>query len=462
MDKIKAKTWEAQLSGKEIAGYRVLSLIDNGKSAAVFKCSREGDGNIAALKIFDDEIIERYGDKTQLARINRELTLVGKVHPNMVRILDGGVDSTTDNHFILMEYLDGPSLEKCLLSVPDENIPRLIEQLASCCEYLETLCLVHRDIKPSNIVILDDYTRLVLLDFGVMKPVGEIGVTDAGGVLSFIGTLQYSSPEFLLRKEEDTIDGWRALSLYQIGGVLHDLIMRRPLFEEYVNPYARLVNAVQNNTPSVSSTTVPAYLIEACQAALVKEPNTRLKLVNWESFRSPKKITAGAAARERVNKRSLLNNALAAPEAAGPSGNDDLLEATINLLKVQARSIRAENTAALPPLTVTRVPRNGSVVSIGFRPAQQQGLPDGLTLQVQVEVIDVSSQAVALLVTASSGAAQIESSDDKKVLIYQGIFDPANIAGALESSIYLAVDRAQLETDADRGRSICLDELKVV
>lgn len=250
MDKVKAEMWESAFKHHSVAGCRIEKLIDHGKSAAVFKATR--GGSVVALKIFDDEIIERYGDKTQLARINRELSLVDKAHPNMVKILDGGFDSASNNHFIVMEFLDGPSLQKCLLSVPDEKIPTLVAQLASCCEYLEKFSLVHRDIKPSNIIILDDYSRLVLLDFGVMKPVGDVGVTDVGGIQSFVGTLQYSSPEFLLRLEGDTIEDWRALTLYQIGAVLHDLIMRRPLFQDYINPYARLVNAVQNNTPNVS------------------------------------------------------------------------------------------------------------------------------------------------------------------------------------------------------------------
>jgi eukaryotic-like serine/threonine-protein kinase len=460
MDKVKAAAWEADLTGKEIAGCTIGSLIDHGKSAAVFKATRNGE--VVALKIFDDEIIERYGDKTQLARIDRELTLIGKEHPNMVKIVDGGVDATTGNHFITMEYLDGLSLERCLLSVPDDNVPLLIAQLASCCEYLETLSLAHRDIKPSNIVIMDNYTRLVLLDFGVLKPVGEIGVTDANGIQSFVGTFQYSSPEFLLRSEEDNVDGWRALSLYQLGGVLHDLIMRRPLFEEYANPYARLVNAVQNNTPNVSSTTVPTYLVEACRAALIKSPTTRLELVTWNSFLPPKKVTAGVAARERVTGRSLLTQALVVPEAASASGNDDLLEATINLIKVEARRIRTENTAALPPLSVTRVPRDSAIVDIGFRSAKQQGLPVGLTLQVGVDVVDVSSQAVALSVSAFTGARAAKPQDCEGVVVYRGVFNPVGIANALENSIYMAVDRAQLDTGADPNVALDLGELKVV
>ena len=75
--------------------------------------------------------------------------------------------------------------------------------------------LAHRDIKPANIVVLDNFSRLVLLDFGVLKPVGEVGLTDVDEQRLFVGTLQYSSPEFLLRDEEDNEQGWRALSIYQ-------------------------------------------------------------------------------------------------------------------------------------------------------------------------------------------------------------------------------------------------------
>jgi len=86
------------------------------------------------------------------------------------------------------------------------------------------------------IILLDGLKRLVLLDFGVLRPIGKPGLTDGTGHRSFIGTLQYSSPEFLLRKEEDSLLGWRAVTIYQIGGVLHDLVIRRPLFADFADP----------------------------------------------------------------------------------------------------------------------------------------------------------------------------------------------------------------------------------
>lgn len=458
MDRVKAEVWASDFKDKEVAGCKIDSLIDFGKSAAVFRANR-GAATVA-LKIFDDELIERYGDKTQLARIDRELTLVGKHHPNMVEIIDGGLDPRTGNHFIVMGYLPGRSLEKCLQEIPEANVPSLIEQLTSCCEYLETLSLVHRDIKPANIVVVDDYSRLVLLDFGVMKPVGEVGVTDIGGIQSFVGTLQYSSPEFLLRKEEDTIDGWRALSLYQIGGVLHDLIMRRALFHEYANPYARLVMAVQDDQPSVASTTVPSYLVDACRAALVKDWRTRLKLVGWKSFSPPEKTGVGSGARERVIKRSILNEATTTPAVVAGPGVRDLVEAVINLLKVEVRRVRNSNATAFPPVTVTRMPSDGDALTVTLRPAPQQGLPFGLTMEFRVEVLDEAAQAIRIDLCAWLGEPGSRPTTLNATGAFKGILAPSTLSAMLENSMYLAVDRAQSESADGQGKAVNLSDLE--
>ena len=133
MDHIKAIELESKLKGRTIDGWTVESLINHGKSAAVFLALKGGEK--AAVKVFDDELIEKYGDVAQLARIDRELTLVGQSHPNMVQLFGGGVDATTGNHFIIMEFLDGPNLKQCLNDIPAENIGTLVAQLADCAKY---------------------------------------------------------------------------------------------------------------------------------------------------------------------------------------------------------------------------------------------------------------------------------------------------------------------------------------
>jgi serine/threonine protein kinase len=209
LDRQKASELFDRLKSEELQGWHVTEFIDNGKSAAVYR-ARKGDVE-AAIKVYDSDLVNRFGDAALLERMEREKWLVGCDHPNLVRILDSGVDKKTGNHFLVMEFLKGKSLSNCLWNVTDEEIEIFIAQLASAAEYLESLNLVHRDIKPPNIVITDEDRRLVLLDFGVLRPVGEVGLTDGDGTL-FVGTNQYASPEFALRQEDDSPDGWRAIA----------------------------------------------------------------------------------------------------------------------------------------------------------------------------------------------------------------------------------------------------------
>jgi hypothetical protein len=440
VDSAKAKEWEERLRGKTIESWTIESLIDHGKSAAVFRAFGK-DGPVA-LKIFDDEIIQRHGNEAQLGRIRRELTLIGQNHPNMVRLLGGGLHEESKNHFIVMEFLDGPSLSKCLGQVPEANIPSLIEQLASACEFLESLNLAHRDIKPANIVVLDDFSRLVLLDFGVLKPIGEPGFTDVDGQRLFVGTLQYSSPEFLLREEDNDANGWRALSLYQVGAVLHDLIMRRPIFDEFVNPYAALVNAVQHELPSVASATAPSYLVDACRMALVKDPIKRLDLVNWDSFRPPSAASAAEEARKRVGQRILLAQAEAAPgPAQDRAAAQELLETVIEGLKVEFRRIRQANASLMPPLEVTRPGRRSPSLVIQMKPSEKLKLAKGLRLELAVRVVDIDAQAI--IIEMSATACTDPAVGIPLTEVFKGPYRSGTISDRIEAALFLSLDQAQ-------------------
>ncbi|ETA51206.1 protein kinase domain-containing protein [Ponticoccus alexandrii] len=441
MDEVKAKDWEESFRGQAIDGWVIESLIDHGKSAAVFKAASAEDGRLAAVKIFDDELIQRYGDEAQVQRIERELSLRGKSHRNMVEILAGGFHDQSKNHYIVMEYLDGPSLSKCLAEVPEANIPSLIEQLVSACEFIESHGFVHRDIKPANIVLLDNMSRLILLDFGVLRPIGEAGLTDVDGQRLFVGTLQYSSPEFLLRAEDDDEHGWHALSIYQVGAVLHDLIMRRPIFEDFVNPYAALVNAVQYEIPNIASETAPSYLVDACRMALVKDADTRIELVSWDAFRPPVGTSIANDARQRISKRLLLAEAqVEAVVEQGPAVAE-LLETVIDGIKIELRRIRQANASIIPPLSVTRGPKHAPVLNIMIDATPGFGLVNELWLEVTVTIVDVESQAVRLEASAVTATAQ--TTQPTSVTIFKGPYSSGAVSDRLEAAIIVALDQAQ-------------------
>jgi len=299
MDSVQAGALVASLQGQSVDGWSVEGYLGRGKSAVVVPATKSG--NEAALKVFHPELIERFGRQVQLERIQREKTLIGQSHPNVVKILGGGECPITRHLYVAMERIPYKNLQEVLQDVPADAVPKLIAQLASAARFLEDLGLIHRDIKPENVAVSTDFSHAILLDLGVIKPLGFSDLTDVNA-RPFIGTLRYSSPEFLRRLEEPTLEGGRAITFYQLGAVLHDMLMKRPLFANHTEPYSKLVEAVFNERPELyGEDTRSVALAKRC---LVKEPAARLQLVSWADFDLQTEEVAGLAAiQQRLQAR---------------------------------------------------------------------------------------------------------------------------------------------------------------
>jgi len=305
MDSARAEFLANQLKGPKVGDWNILNRINHGKSAVVMTAER--DGKSAAIKVFDRELIERHGIINQLVRINREKELIGLNHPNLIEILDGGECEASGNIYVVMSYLPWDNLSQVITDVPREKIGTIIQQVAAAAKFLEDIGMAHRDIKPQNIAISDDFETAVLLDLGVLRPVGISEITDATDQKVFIATLRYSPPELLYRTKEDTTDGWRAITFYQLGAVLHDLIMKEPIFKQFSEPYASLVDAVREQTPAIKADDVDQDLILLAKSCLIKKPADRLSMVDWNHFlSSPKKSESADAIKKRIKKRQKL------------------------------------------------------------------------------------------------------------------------------------------------------------
>jgi serine/threonine protein kinase len=258
--------------------YSELNHLGKGGSATVYKATK--DGKEYALKIFDKAALEEFGGG-ETTRINRQLELRDHQIENLIKIFDGGYDEVEETYFLVMEYLPWPSLEKSIGELPDDAVPDLIAQLARAAKELEELGIVHRDIKPANIHVSRDFKLLKLLDLGVMQPIEQNQDVSEG---RFVGTLRYAPPEFLFRKEKRDLDGHRAITFYQIGGVLHDMLMKKPLFEDCSKPKAALYKAVEFTTPNIAVNKKMDYWAALADSCLAKDPRHRLKNVTWSDF----------------------------------------------------------------------------------------------------------------------------------------------------------------------------------
>lgn len=434
MDDVKAKRIETELKGKDFSGYQIEQLLNYGKSAAVFHAKKLDRSY--ALKIFDQELIEAYGSEVQESRIKRELELIGHEHPNLVKLYDGGFNDEYECHYIIMEYIQGKNLEQIVSSISSVEIESYIEQIAKGAKFLEEKKLVHRDIKPANIMLKHDKQTIVLMDFGVIRPVAGSGLTDGDKLKPFVGTLQYSSPEFLLREEEDTVEGWRALTFYQIGAVLHDLIMHRPIFSEYQTPYARLVNAVQKINPEIRNDKVSNRLITLAKCCLLKNPRSRIEMISWNDFfvnESLVPLDAQDLLREKIKLRRLKNISYESKnesELNYDSLKKEFKYNTFDFLKECIRSIRNDNSdLELPLCTIIKTESDSIIAS--FEKSDFLGIQNKIDIEFFVDIVDVKEKAIKIWLTTKS-----KGYPDINLDVFSSIYDGDALYTILKESLY--------------------------
>ncbi|HET7499366.1 MAG TPA: protein kinase [Kofleriaceae bacterium] len=183
-------------------------------------------------------------------------------HDNIVRIFD--VDRSTYPPFLVMEYLDGQSLETMLRSGPVDMQTAFRVMIAAACGLREAHAkgVYHRDLKPSNIFV-QKTGRVKLLDFGLARIRNhffETSTTKARFMavhsvpaLASAGTPAYMSPEQWRGEDADT-----ATDLWAMGAILYRLLARVPPFDG--ESLAALSERVLSGRP-------PAPLAQLCPEA---------------------------------------------------------------------------------------------------------------------------------------------------------------------------------------------------
>ncbi|MBL9008023.1 MAG: serine/threonine protein kinase [Myxococcales bacterium] len=432
----------SELKGTEISGWLIEDVAGHGKSAIVFRATK--GGSTAAVKVFDPDLVARFGRAAQQERVYRERKLVGKYHPNLVSILDAGWDDEKSVFFVVMEFVEGQTIADVVATLPRDKIHPLIAQIAAAAEFLESMTLAHRDIKPENIGISPDLSTAKLLDLGVVRPIGLGNITDQGDRRLFVGTLRYSPPELLVREEQDTLEGWRAVTFYQLGGVLHDMIMRQPLFAKYADPYAELVEAVRRETPVIEATDVPADLRLLAANCLVKDPSMRLGLVSWERLKAPPadRGDARAAAARIAQRRRAASLASATVRHDSDSIRHLQDELRREVRRIVTGILDVEDT--FPPRQIDESSSSASV-EIEFAASASFSLPNLLHVTISIEVLDPTSMVVKIVADSFAAKESGFVADGPRATntILEGAYAAAVLAERLKDYLLLALDCGQ-------------------
>jgi eukaryotic-like serine/threonine-protein kinase len=409
LDKTRAHRLAGELRGSRVGGWIVGPYLGNGYSALVLEA--EKDDVKAALKIIDPEMVERAGVERQLARVRRERELAGHGHPNLVDILDGGQCSDTGHLFVAMELLEPRPLGQVRNILPASRIGPLVAQLARAARFLESRGIAHRDIKPDNTNVEADFANIKLLDLGVIHPPADPNDPSAGTGNSFVGTARYSPPEFLYREEEDSVEGWRAVTFYQLGSTLYDLLMRRPIFDEFREPPARLYQAVKDHVPLIDVGDAELWLVDLARRCLHKDWRVRKAIVRWDDFEGPP-VPASTAeeVRERLKRRG-IGRAVAIMNDADAKERPTrrTLEQLSGAVATTVREV-CHQGGVFPPVEVTHsITDDKCTVTLQTGPSAAHDLAATLGVHFVTTPVDARATYIRVSAAARLGAAPAEA-----------------------------------------------------
>jgi serine/threonine protein kinase/Tfp pilus assembly protein PilF len=215
-------TERAGATGRRFGAWRVVREIGRGGMSVVHLVER-ADGAYeqrAALKRLSWETSDEAGRR----RFQRERQiLAGLHHPDIARLLDGGVDGE-DRPFLVLELVEGEPIDRYCdrrAASVDERL-RLFVRVARAVDHAHRNLVVHRDIKPSN-VLVGEGGIVKLLDFGIAMPVDPAAsAAMPTRTLARWLTPDYASPE-QVRNEPITT----ASDIYQLGLLLFELLAGR-------------------------------------------------------------------------------------------------------------------------------------------------------------------------------------------------------------------------------------------
>ncbi|GAB4498674.1 MAG: hypothetical protein OHK0052_12390 [Anaerolineales bacterium] len=205
--------------------YQIEALLGQGGMSAVYKAFDPNLKRPVAIKLIHAHLSD---SPEFLRRFETEAAAVAQLrHPNIIQVYDFDHDEQT--YFMVLEYIEGHTLQHRLRQLTERGqrmsaaqVVEIASQIGEAIDYAHQCGIIHRDIKPANIM-LNEHGQAVLMDFGIVRMVGEQHYTATGAL---VGTALYMSPEQIRGEAVDARS-----DIYSLGVVLFEMLGGRPPFE---------------------------------------------------------------------------------------------------------------------------------------------------------------------------------------------------------------------------------------
>jgi len=266
------KIFERKYKGFRLGKYKLLTLLGTGEMSSVYLGEHVLMKRLRAIKILPKS--KSFRNSTQLALFHLEAQAACLLnHPNIVSTYD--VDNDGDQHFMVMEYVDGKTLQRMVEEsgpLPLEVACNFIAQAAEGLSYAHRNSVIHCDIKPANLMV-DKRGLVRVLDLGLALHGNAWWASlSAAHRDELLSTSNYLSPEQIVDSHKVDL----RTDIYNLGCTLYFLLTAHPPF-----PAGSFVQriALHMRTMPVSITQdrpdCPDDLAAICLKMLQKNPDLR-------------------------------------------------------------------------------------------------------------------------------------------------------------------------------------------
>jgi serine/threonine-protein kinase len=262
---------EGKYRGFFLGRYKLLGELGAGGMSKVYLGEHVLMQRRVAIKVLPQK---RVTDTSYLARFHREARAAASLdHPNIVRAYD--VDNDGDNHYLVMEYVDGRDLQQTVKRggpLDYATAADYIRQAAEGLGHAHSHGLIHRDVKPANLLV-DQKNVVKVLDLGLARFTDD----DRASLTvqydeNVLGTADYLAPEQAV--DSHSADG-RA-DIYSLGCTFYFLLTGHPPFPDGTLPQRLMAH--QKQQPSAickERPDAPADLVAICTKMMAKKPADR-------------------------------------------------------------------------------------------------------------------------------------------------------------------------------------------
>ncbi|WP_031510274.1 serine/threonine-protein kinase [Streptomyces megasporus] len=278
--------------GERLLGgrYRLVSRLGHGGMGTVWQAYDEVVGRDVAVK--EPRLPDHFSEaerQTAYQRMRREARAAAGIdHPSVVTVHDVVVED--GRPWIVMELVRGRSLGDVLTegTIEPKEAARIGLAVLGALTAAHEVGVLHRDVKPDN-VLLGQYDRVVLTDFGIAQIEGEQKLTETG---AFVGSPEYIAPERVLgRRPGPESDLW------SLGVVLYAAVEGMSPFRRSTTPATlQAILSSEPQAPARAGGALGALVMRLLRKDPTARPDAAEVRQDLESIARPNRLPSGSGA----------------------------------------------------------------------------------------------------------------------------------------------------------------------